>query len=57
MNENEPITYEGVIDDNTYTIIKDDLGEISQVIVEDECNVVVLNFEDLNAALSKAYMQ
>jgi len=55
MNENEPITYKGVIDDNTYTIIKDDLGEISQIIVEDECNVVVLDFDDLNTALLKAY--
>jgi len=55
MNEIEPITYKGVIDDNTYTIIKDDLGEISQIIVEDECNVVVLDFDDLNTALLKAY--
>ena len=55
MNENEPITHEGVIDGNTYTIIKDDLGEVSQIIVEDECNVVVLDFDDLNTALLKAY--
>jgi hypothetical protein len=56
MNEDEPITYIGVNDEKTYTIIKVE-GEISQVIVEDECNAIALNFDDLNAAVSKAYIR
>jgi hypothetical protein len=56
MDENEPITYEGVIDRNIYTIFQDDSGGIVKVIVETDSNIVVLDFEDLNAAISKAYI-
>jgi len=51
----EPIVFTGVNDDVIYKVFKQ--GEdIISIVVEKGSNQIILNFDDLNAALAKVYI-
>jgi hypothetical protein len=52
----EPIVFTGVNDEVVYRVFKED-ATVTSIVVEKDANRIILNFDDLNAAVSKAYIR